>query len=378
MPRTYRSGSIRALPSGRFQARVRYQGRMVAAPETFDTRGDANAWLRQATRQIAAGRWTPPVKEPKKAKRVPAVLTLRIYADQWLAQRDLKPRTRADYRRTMDRWILPDLGDEPLEAIKPAMVRAWYATVAPGRATTRAHAYGLLRTILGTAVVDELIASNPCRIRGGGSTKRDKTITVATIPEVEKIAENMPDRLRAMIWLAAWCGLRYGEVTELRRSDIDLRGQVVRVRRGVVRVEGEVIVDTPKSSAGIRDVSIPPHVVPLIAEHLKRHTGKAPGSLLFPSVEGEHLPPTTFYGWYFPARKAAGRPDLRFHDLRHTQATLAAATGASLAEIMGRLGHSTPGAAMRYQHVAADRDRAIAEALSGLAGGDVVPLRRDA
>ncbi|MEI2718302.1 MAG: tyrosine-type recombinase/integrase [Candidatus Nanopelagicales bacterium] len=70
-----------------------------------------------------------------------------------------------------------------------------------------------------------------------------------------------------------------------------------------------------------------------------------------------------------PAREKAGRPDLRFHDLRHTSATLAAATGATLAELMSRMGHSTPGAAMRYQHVAADRDRAIAEALSGMATG---------
>ena len=65
----------------------------------------------------------------------------------------------------------------------------------------------------------------------------------------------------------------------------------------------------------------------------------------------------------------AGRPDLRFHDLRHTGAVLAAQTGATLAELMGRLGHSTPGAAMRYQHAAADRDKAIAEALSRLAEG---------
>lgn len=66
--------------------------------------------------------------------------------------------------------------------------------------------------------------------------------------------------------------------------------------------------------------------------------------------------------WY-PARAAAGRPDLRFHDLRHTGAVLAAATGATLAELMARLGHSTPGAAMRYQHAAKGRDAEIAALL---------------
>ncbi len=79
--------------------------------------------------------------------------------------------------------------------------------------------------------------------------------------------------------------------------------------------------------------------------------------------------PATLYKVYYPAREAAGRPDLRFHDLRHTGAVLAASTGATLAELMGRLGHSTPGAAMRYQHAAKGRDQQIAEALSVLAKG---------
>ena len=77
--------------------------------------------------------------------------------------------------------------------------------------------------------------------------------------------------------------------------------------------------------------------------------------------------PSTLQHHWYRARKAAGRPDLRFHDLRHTGAVLAAATGASLAELMARLGHSTPQAAMRYQHAAAGRDREIAAMLSKLA-----------
>jgi len=76
--------------------------------------------------------------------------------------------------------------------------------------------------------------------------------------------------------------------------------------------------------------------------------------------------PRTFGKRFDAARAAAGRPDLHFHDLRHTGAVLAAQTGATLAELMARLGHSTPGAAMRYQHAAAGRDKAIAEALSRL------------
>ena len=81
------------------------------------------------------------------------------------------------------------------------------------------------------------------------------------------------------------------------------------------------------------------------------------------------MAPATLYKVFYPARTAAGRPDLRWHDLRHTGAVLAAQTGATLAELMGRLGHTTPGAAMRYQHAAADRDAEIARRLSELASG---------
>jgi integrase len=86
--------------------------------------------------------------------------------------------------------------------------------------------------------------------------------------------------------------------------------------------------------------------------------------------------PSTLYRVFYPAREAAARPDLRFHDLRHTGAVLAASTGATLAESMARLGHSTPGAAMRYQHAAQDRDKVIAAALSKLVTGNVTPITR--
>lgn len=102
--------------------------------------------------------------------------------------------------------------------------------------------------------------------------------------------------------------------------------------------------------------------------HLKNHTDKAKDALLFPAAtdDNAHMAPSTLYKVYYPARKSAGREDLRWHDLRHTGAVLAAQTGATLAELMGRLGHSTPGAAMRYQHAAADRDTEIAKRLSAL------------
>ena len=132
-------------------------------------------------------------------------------------------------------------------------------------------------------------------------------------------------------------------------------------------MDGVFIVGTPKSDAGVRDVAIPPHLLPMITEHLSHNITGGRDGLLFPARDGtSHLAPSTLYKVFYPAREKAGRPDLRFHDLRHTGAVLAASTGATLAELMARLGHSTAGAAMRYQHAAQDRDQVIAAALSKL------------
>lgn len=369
--RTKGTGSTRRLTSGRWQARfVGPDGLMRPAPVTFDTKLDAGEWLKAQAGQVDRGIWSPP--EPVATKTA----LLRDYAGVWLAQRELKPRTRVEYRNLLDACILPDLGGTPLDRINPATVRSWHASLNAKTPTRRAHAYSLLRTIYTTAVADDLVAANPCRIRGAGSARTKHEARPATLPELENIVEHLPNRYQAMALLAAWCGLRFGELAELRRGDVDLKAGVLRVQRGVTRVDGEFVIGDPKSNAGKRTVALPPHLKPLIKRHLTDHTAADPGALLFPARAGGHMQPSTLYKVWYPAREAAGRPDLRFHDLRHTGATLAAATGATLAELMVRLGHSTPSAAMRYQHAAADRDQAIAEALSGFARAKVVPLRK--
>jgi integrase len=168
-----------------------------------------------------------------------------------------------------------------------------------------------------------------------------------------------------MVLLAAWCGLRFGELAELRRVDVD--GGVVHVSRAVVRLPGTLEVGTPKSAAGARTVAMPPHIRPEVETHLDAMEDKRPGALLFPAHRGGHLAASTLNRHWNAARKAAGRPDLRWHDLRHTGATRAAQAGATTADLMARLGHSTIGAAMLYQHAAQDRDAQIAAAMSRMA-----------
>ncbi|MDA2891268.1 tyrosine-type recombinase/integrase [Mycolicibacterium sp. BiH015] len=359
--------TIRKLPSGRYQ--VRYTGPdgiRRPAPNTFAARIDAEAYVVAKRRDIDRNVWDATDDDR------PDPVTFGAYAAGWLdgrqvAGRPIKVRTREHYAKILDDHLLPTFGSRQVSAIKPKDVRDWYTATLADRPTLRSHAYSLLRTIMGSAVTDELLDANPCRITGAGRAKRVHKIRPASIDELAIVTAAMPERLQLMVMFASWCALRFGETVELRRGDIDLSDEVIRIRRAAVRTQGEYAVTTPKSDAGVRDVAIPPHIIPQIETHLSKYVGSKRDSLIFAADHGGHLQPSTLYRHWYKAREAAGRKDLRWHDLRHSGAVLAAATGASLAELMARLGHSTPQAAMRYQHAAQGRDREIAALLSKLA-----------
>lgn len=358
-------GSIRTLPSRRIQARYTGpDGLTHQASTTFTTAGDARAWLSIRHSEITLGKWKPPGSGSQ--------VTFARYAETWLKDRTLKPRTRYHYGRLLEARLIPRFGKLRPVQITPDVVRAWHADLGNSAPTLRAHCYGLLKTILATAVHDGLLPANPCHIRGAGNSKRVHKIRGATLEELEHLVAAMPPRYQVMTLLAAWTGLRFGELTELRRKDIDATNGVIRVRRGVTRVQGRFIVGTPKSDAGVRDVAIPPHLMPVLREHLSTNITGGKDGLLFPAAGDptKHLAPASLYRVFYPARETAGRPDLRWHDLRHTGGVLAASTGATLAELMGRLGHSTPGAALLYLHAAEGRDMKIAQRLSVLATGE--------
>ncbi len=365
-------GSVDKLATG---YRARYfgpDGRRYKAPTLFLTKGEARSWLSLRHAEIIRKAWEPPeVGENSQPK-----LTFDTYSKTWMAQRDLKDRTREHYDKLLEAHIVPAFGNFPIASITADDVRAWHAKMGTKTPTLRAHAYGLLRTIMGTALSDGKIKANPCVIRGAGSSRRVHKIRPASLDEIAAIAEAMPERYRPMVLLAAWCALRFGELTELRRKDItlvqaaDSAYGVVRVERAVVRAGGGFQATTPKSDAGRRDVEIPPHLLPAISDHLARFVEPDKDALLFPALQGGHLAPASLYRQFYKARAKANRDDLRWHDLRHSGAVLAAATGATLAELMARLGHSTPAAAMRYQHAAHGRDRQIAKLLSELVTAD--------
>ena len=341
---------------------------------------DAERWLSDERRLIEQDAWTPPAMRAA-AKKIKAV-TLAIYGKEWIDQRTLKPRTRDHYISLLNKHIAPSvLGRSPVRNITPDAVRSWHATTLTDKPTMRAHAYGLLHSILGTAVTDGLLPANPAHIPGAMKAKRKREPVILSVAEVAALADNIEPRFRALVLISAWCGTRWGETTELRRKDFSDDYSVLTVARGVthpkdatddspakkVRGRAGCHISTPKSGKG-RAVVVPPHIRADIKAHLDTHVAEGPNSLLFPPARGGcHLNDKVFREYFTTALKAMGRDEgVTIHSLRHGVATTTARVG-NLVETMGRLGHSTVQASLLYQSIVSGRDVEIAEALSKLA-----------
>jgi integrase len=357
-----RFGNVRKRESGRYQ--VRYlgpDGLMRTAPETFTRKQDAEKHLALVEVQMMRGEWT----DPQRAK-----VKLADYADRWIAERPgLRPRTVDLYRWLMRRHIAPYLGNVQLGRLDTPMIREWRARLLANGVsqTMAAKAYRLLRSILMTAVnEDRILASNPCRIKGADVENSAERPTL-TVAQVFALADLMPDRYRAFMLVKTFANLRWGEITALQRRDFNPDGTTVQVRRQYIeRRQGGLQLGPPKSRAGVRTVSLPAAIVPAIQKHLAEHVNPDPTALVFAGPTGAPLWRGNFnklVKWK-EAAAAIGVPNLHLHDLRHTGNTLAAQTGASLRDLMARMGHDSTAAAIIYQHATRGADQAIADALS--------------
>jgi integrase len=190
---------------------------------------------------------------------------------------------------------------------------------------------------------------------------------VATVVQVYELADAIDARYRMFVLLGTFCGLRMGELLALRRDRIDFLHRTVHVFEQRQELKnGTLIFGPPKSDAGRRTVAIPPHLLSELEGHLDRWTAPNRDAFVFSGPMSDGLRRATFNSAWDRARTKVGLEHLHFHDLRHTGNTMAAATGASTKELMARMGHASPRAALIYQHATAERDTAIAEGLSAL------------
>ncbi|MEV5416136.1 tyrosine-type recombinase/integrase [Streptomyces albogriseolus] len=358
--RRRRFGSVRQLKSGRWQARYRdpNTGQLRGAEETYATKTDAEIALTHIEADITRGQWN----DPDAGK-----VLFGEYATAWLKDRKLAARSRERHESVVRLHLLPTFGEWSLSSITTARVRAWRtACLETTGEPTVVKAYQILRAILNTAVDDELIRRNPCRIRGADRYDVPER-PVLTVAEVYAVADAMAPRFRLLVLLAAFTGLRFGELASLRRRDVDTDSAALMVRRSQAEMQTGALFDkAPKSGAGVRPVAFPVELLPDVKRHLDAYAGPGRDGRVFLGPQGGWLRRSNFRDDWMKAKKKAGvAGDVHFHDLRHTGNTLAA-SGASLRELMTRMGHSTPRAALIYQHMVNGRDREIADRLGSM------------
>jgi integrase len=343
---------------------------------TLATRMDAEAWLATERSLIDRDQWTPPPQRKiVEARRNREALynTVKTFAERYLRERGLRPTTVLNYRRLLVTRINPYFAEMPLKNATLSEIKAWRASLNPKTDATNAAAYRLLRSLLQAAEEEELIDRAPPKIRGAGSAPVKRVAVPATLDEIAVITDAMPERLRLLIVLAAFVGLRQGEMLELRRADVDGVTGRIKVSRKVDKdvVAGAAgacpqcgrVVSAPKTASGVRTVHVPPPFLPMLQKHLLEHAAAGPSGLLFPGDRTDHMSVRYLMDRYRPARKAAGRPDLTIHHLRHTALTMAGQHGATGAELQARAGHASQAAVAIYQHATLDRDKSLADAI---------------
>ncbi|WP_322770684.1 site-specific integrase [Frankia sp. Cr1] len=372
-----RYGNVRKLSSGRWQARITGPDGKMIPLGTFAMKREADQALAATETDQTRGTWTDPSTGKQR---------FGAFAEHWMRTRALRPMTRTLYERQLRLRILPTFKSLAVAEITPKLVREWYAGLMAAATTngrgvvTVETTYRLLRAILMTAVEDGLIPKNPCRIKGAG-TVRDAPRPEITIAQLWKLVDTVPERYAALVLLASATALRSGELSALRRRNIDLHRRTIRIDPD----DGQYVepgggqkpyFGPPKSDAGARTIVIPDAILGRLAVHLAEHAQPGPDGLVFTTKDGNPVSRHNRSWWRRACRIVGVDEEAHLHDCRHAGLTLAAQSGATLRELMALGGHSTPRAALIYQRASGERASEVARGMSArLAQGDPRPRR---
>ncbi len=303
----------------------------------FDRKRDAQRHLREQETAKDKGTWV----DPDRGK-----VTLEKWARGWLANRtDLKPKTRASYQGLLNSLILPEFGRIPLSAIRPMAVEQWVAELTRQRSRLTGdplsesrvrQAYGLLSSMLESAVAKEHLHRNPCRGVENVPAMPDREMEFLTAEEVKSLAREITPPYGVLVYTLAYGGLRWAEAVGLKVKRVDLLRRKLTIAETLSEVNGELVWTVTKNRQN-RVVEVPGFVRDYLRDHI---AGKEPEDLVFTSPKGKALRGTFRRRTWDPAvEKADLSPTVTPHTLRHTCASLLYHRGATPLEISRHLGH---------------------------------------
>lgn len=397
-------GSLRRLPSGRWQARYPGPDGEIHTARTdddraltFETKADARTWLSGVHRKIALGTWESPQAMAARLRaeaEAEAARTIGFteYAERWVEMIRTQPSrsgkmrsagTIRSYKGKVHGYLIPEFGDTPVRAIDKNRIREMTDKLdkIPSPLNPKSKFNGVTRPVLTVLMMilrqaarDGYIVKEPDvpmprqePVRRGPDD--DVGEEVANPEQVEALYGAMPDQWAIAVLLAAWCQLRRGECLGLQRRDIEWHpdgSATLHVRRQLNAHTGDFT--DPKSDAGKRSLSVPRLMVDRLREHLRDHVAPEAKAPVLPSNPQGSVPLSNTRWWnvWSEAKDLVDsvHPKFRFHDLRHTGLTIFAQEGATLAELMRRGGHSDIRIVLRYQHATMTRDRELANRMS--------------
>jgi integrase len=358
-------GSIRKLPSGRWQARYRdaLSNKLLNAPTTFKTKAAANRYLATVEADTARGVW----HDPRQGD-----LTFVEWVQRYLSVAGHKAATTRSRDETVLRvHLVPALGPRRLAGISPLDVQHIVNEMASGLApaTVRTN-YGVLRAVMNAAVDDGRIVRSPCRriaLPRAGDTPR-RALEPA---ELHRLAAEIPREYRALVYVGGVLGLRWSEIAGLRVGRVNILGRTLEVAEAIKYVSGRLVVDgSVKSKASLRVLGLPDELAAILAEHLAQQhlSGADADALVFSSPRGGPLNYQNFMlRIWKPAVTAAGLVGVTAHDLRHSAATYLDAVSAPEQLMRRRLGHGSSDITRRvYVHVLDETETRITRALGDL------------
>lgn len=361
--------------------RVRYRDPQgTDRSQSFVRKVDARAFANSVETDMRRGQYLDP--EAGKVR-------FAEFAGRWAASLTVDAKTAEGIASRLRAHLLPAFGDRELRHIKPSTIQGWLG----GLARTHEPSYvrlllGTLSTILGAAVEDGVISSNPCRSRSVKAPALPDARRNAWDPAtVDAVCDGLPERHRALVPVGAGLGMRQGEAFGLGVDMIDFLRREVEVRRQVKWLSGRGLVFAPPKRGKTRTVPLPEVVAVALAEHIRRFpsaeltlpwTGKGGGDVTVPLVFTNTAGgPLNRGSWndrvWKPALRVAGLSATRdegYHMLRHVYASTLLSDGVSVAAVASWLGHGDGGALLlrTYAHVMpsdADRGRAVLDAALG-------------
>ncbi|MEJ6018721.1 tyrosine-type recombinase/integrase [Corynebacterium sp. H113] len=331
---------------------------------SFPTRSDAQGWLNDERKLIDSGEWTPPAERNKLKKE--QLVTVSSYFETWLeAETTRRETTKNTYRSLAKTRITPYIGSEAIGSITETDINKWWTLIGREHADTKrrnSQAYSCLSTMFKFAVSQGLIDANPCQIPKAGKSPKPKTKQLLTDEEVQKIVDSMDERYRMALIIADHCSMRLGEWTELRRRDLEISeaGVRIHVQRGVSFIGGEAIIGDPKTEAGNRWITVHPDLVKPLLEHIDAYAQDGDDGLIFTNKLGGQIKHSGFREMLAQHSLAEIGRRVSPHDFRHHGATNFLRYGATVRDVMARVGHTTATMAMHYQHATQQRDAELA------------------